>query len=125
MTDTASPPARYANGRFGPGNPGRRAGSRNRMSHRVMMSILEEFEAPKEEILNSIRSKNAPSYFSTLMRALPRFLENDAPDVSTYSDAEAARIINQARRVLGCTTDPRQALIELEAVLSAEPEIRP
>ncbi len=42
MPDTAAPanhaPARHPNGRFGPGNPGRRAGARNHVSHRAAMA---------------------------------------------------------------------------------------
>jgi hypothetical protein len=36
---------RLPNGKFATGNPGRRRGSRNRASHRVVMSILEDFES--------------------------------------------------------------------------------
>ena len=43
-------PARHANGRFGPGNPGRPFGSSNRMSRAVAEGILAHFEAETTDI---------------------------------------------------------------------------
>jgi len=46
MTDAADPrPARYANGRFGPGNPGRRLGARGRSSNEMVLNMLAALQA--------------------------------------------------------------------------------
>ena len=55
MTLAAEPPARYANGRFGPGNPSRPLGSRNRASQRAIMSILDDFEVNRVHVLDKMR----------------------------------------------------------------------
>jgi hypothetical protein len=49
------PPARHADGRFGPGNPGRRPGSRNRASHRALTAILDDFHDNKDVVLPRLR----------------------------------------------------------------------
>jgi hypothetical protein len=55
MTDLLpSRPARHANGRFGPGNPGRPRGSRNRTSRRMALALLEQFEAQGAEVFASL-----------------------------------------------------------------------
>jgi len=51
MTETPTPTSgRLANGRFGPGAPGRPPGARNRLSLKRMLSIMEEFEAGKRAL---------------------------------------------------------------------------
>lgn len=57
MTDTppySRPTGRQANGRFGPGNAGRPLGSRNRISHTAMLSIIADFEAGKRELIDRL-----------------------------------------------------------------------
>lgn len=124
MTDTsANPPTstgRQANGRFGPGNPGRRPGSRNRMSHATMMAILDDFDQHKRALLQVLRTRQSAKYFNTFARLAPRMLKNEIADFDGYSDAEAAGILARVRQVLADTTDPRRALEELDAVLTAQ-----
>jgi len=58
----ASPlPARYGNGRFGPGNPGRRRGSRNHTSRRTSMLVLQHFERNRDNILDNMALNRAPA----------------------------------------------------------------
>jgi hypothetical protein len=122
MTDFhSSLPGRQANGQFAHGNPGRRAGSRNRASHRVVMAILEDFEQNKIDVLERLRYMHTTSYFSTLARLAPPLMESGEPDAETWSDAEAAQIIARARQMLACQPNPRNALVELEAILANEP----
>ena len=71
----SSAPARHANGRFGPGNPGRRAGARSRVSHRAAMAILQDFELHKGSVLERLRTQFAPAYFAVLTRLLDRELQ--------------------------------------------------
>lgn len=78
MSDIPAPPARYPNGRFGPGNPGRRAGARNRVSHRAAMAILQDFELHKDVVLDRLRRLFTPAYLAILVRMLDRELQVEA-----------------------------------------------
>jgi hypothetical protein len=124
MSDTPAT-ARHANGRFGPGNPGRRAGARNRVSHRAAMAILDDFELHKEELLNRLRIYHAPAYFAILTRLLDRELRNETPALEDYDDIELARTVALARSALTLDQSPRDALIELEGVLVGRSSLDP
>jgi hypothetical protein len=56
MTDAPTDPftGRQANGRFGPGNPGRPFGARNRASPRKVLEILARFEAGKKRLTDRL-----------------------------------------------------------------------
>jgi len=76
---------RAANGQFGPGNPGRPPGARNRASHRVVAAILEHFEADPKRILGTILFSHPNAYVSLLARLLPtpaEFAEAEDPGES-------------------------------------------
>ena len=120
-----APPARYANGRFGPGNPGRRIGARSRVSHRAVMAILEDFELHKDAVMKRLREYHAPAYFAILNRLLERELKAEAPSLDDYSEGEIAQTIRLARQVLSSNEDPRTALLELDAVLVNQTSIDP
>jgi hypothetical protein len=124
MSDTPAP-ARHANGRFGPGNPGRRNGARNRVSHRAAMAILEDFELHKDELLHRLRIYHAPAYFAILNRLLDRELQNDAPALDDYDEVELARTVALARSALCLNQSPRAALLELEGVLVSQASLDP
>ncbi len=124
MSDTLAP-ARHANGRFGPGNPGRRAGARNRVSHRATMAILDDFELHKDELLNRLRIYHAPAYFAILTRLLDRELRNETPALDDYDDIELARTVALARSALTLDQSPRAALLELEGVLVGQSSLDP
>jgi len=113
----APPPARHANGRFGPGNPGRRAGARGRVSHRAALAILEDFEQHRDEVLELLRRSYTPAYFAILTRMLDRELKAETPAIDDYSDAELAHTVRLARLALTANPAPRAALIELDGVL--------
>jgi hypothetical protein len=124
VTDTpcdSSLPARYTNGRFGPGNPGRRPGSRNQASRRVVMAILEHFERNREGILDRLGNGYTPAYAGLLGRLLPRQVELAPSFVDDVSDGEIDRMLSGVRATVGghCG-DPRGALIEVEAILVGE-----
>jgi hypothetical protein len=114
-------PARHANGRFGPGNPGRPLGARGRASHKVVMSILDDFEAHKVTVLAQLRAHNRESYFTTLLRFLPPLISDEPPGHEACSEPEAAAMLARARLVLSGGADPREALAELQAVLEGGP----
>ena len=127
MTDTSTPalPARYANGRFGPGNPGRRIGARNRVSHRAAMAILQDFELHKSDVLTLLRQSYTPAYFAILMRLLDRELQVETPAFDDYSEEELARTVLLARSALNGYADPRTALIELDSALVKRASLDP
>jgi hypothetical protein len=118
-------PVRHANGRFGPGNPGRRVGARNRLSHRVVMAILHDFELNKADTLDRLRRYHSPAYFAILTRMLDRELSVEAPGFDDYSEAEVARTLQLARSVFNGCSDPRTALIELDHVLVSQSSVDP
>jgi hypothetical protein len=61
MADAAEPrPARYPNGRFGPGNPGRPLGARGRASRVAVLDILRQLEL-EQEIAGVLRKALAAS----------------------------------------------------------------
>jgi hypothetical protein len=120
MTDSPSPASgRLANGRFAPGHPGgRRVGSRNRASHKMVMAVLADFEAHKADVLHRLRSSYSPAYFNTLARLTPPMLVETGPDFEDYSDEQAAKLVTRARQVLAVEENPRKALVALETVLA-------
>jgi hypothetical protein len=117
-----TPPVRYANGRFGPGNPGRLAGARNRMSHRAVMRILEDFDLHSPVLLDRMRKTFTPAYFEILCRLLEKTPPDEPRDLQDVSDAEAASLLGHVRTCLKVAESPRAALVELDAMLLAGPE---
>ena len=61
--------ARGADGRFGPGNAGRRVGSRNIISKRLVMAILADFDVHRGAVLARLR--RGASYARLVARFLP------------------------------------------------------
>jgi hypothetical protein len=125
--DSALPASagRLANGRFGPGNPGRRAGARNRISHRVIMAILQDFELHRGDVLGRLRQVHVPIYFTLLLKLLDRQTQAEAPAFDDYSEAELARMVLVARSALNGYQDPRTALIELDSALVNQTSVDP
>lgn len=118
MSDSSVHPGRQSNGRFASGNPGRRLGARNRVSHRAAMAILADFEAFKLPVLDRLRTNHAPAYFAILTRLLDKQLQVEASQFADYSDAEIARIFSRVRSVINEACNAREGLIELEEALS-------
>ena len=74
-------PSRDANGRFGPGNPGRRTGSHNRMSQRIALGLLRHYAEHEAEILERLSRRYFADYMRLIGRMLPTHPEVDAPDL--------------------------------------------
>ncbi len=116
-----TPPARHGNGRFGPGNPGRRPGSRNQASRQMVMLILEHFERNRDKILDHMAFRYSPAYGALISHFLPRQIELTTSTLEEVSDADIARMISDVRITLGGgVSDPRGTLIELEAIMTGE-----
>ena len=74
-------PARRADGRFGPGNPGRRRGSQNRMSQRIALGLLRHYAEHEAEILERLKRGHFKDYMRLIGQMLPRDPDVDAPDL--------------------------------------------
>jgi hypothetical protein len=110
---------RLPNGRFATGNPGRRRGSRNRTTHRVVMTILEDFENHRQPLLEALRTSWPVLYFNILTRLLPRLMDADTTEsIEDWSEKEAAQFVHRARQILSSAPSPREALIELERLFA-------
>jgi len=79
-------PARYANGRFGPGNPGRPVGSYNRASRRAALAILDHFESIQGGFLERLSANNFALYIALLAKVLPRQIEVGSPVADTLPE---------------------------------------
>jgi hypothetical protein len=120
-TPATSPhPARYENGRFGPGNPGRRPGARGRTANRVTMAILEDFLEHKDETLKYARRFRVEAYLNTVLKLLPSQAAIEAPEVRAWSDADVDSVPAHVRGVFERAGQGRDVLIELEAILLGE-----
>lgn len=117
--DPQTQPARNANGQFGPGNPGRPRGSRNGSSQRAMRAILGDFDCNQDEFLRTLREQYPVEYVRMITKVLPRQVEVEAPSsLEDWTQEELARAYIEAKRLLSIETDPRVAILGLEAILS-------
>jgi hypothetical protein len=115
-------PTRHANGRFGAGNPGRPRGARNRVSQRVALAILEDFEAHQEQVIPRLREFNIGLYLRLVSRLLPSSLEVGFADYG-LSDDDLADKIEDLRLALDFVERGDGTLLDLEAVLVGEAEM--
>lgn len=122
MTDhyeTQEAPARHANGQFGPGNPGRPKGSRNGSSQRALRAILDDFECNRDEFLTNLREEFPIEYVRMIAKVLPRPVAAEAtPAVEEWSAEELSRAHAEVRRLINIETDPRAAMVGIEAILN-------
>jgi hypothetical protein len=119
----APSPARHTNGRFGAGNSGRPRGARNRVSQRVALAILEDFEAHQTEILPDLRKYRMPLYLRLVSRLLPASTDVGLADYSGMSDEALAEKITEMRSALDWLSEGQGTLLDLEAVLVGELEM--
>lgn len=119
MTETRLP-ARYANGRFGPGNPGRPIGSRNRASNRVARNILRHFESNQDTILKQLSTgmcEYRALYVRLLCHLLPKAGEMESFDVGEYQGEEAWDVLCDAKDAIARIERGEGTLGDLEAAL--------
>jgi hypothetical protein len=108
---------RDANGRFAPGNPGRRLGSRNRVSKRVAQTILADFEANQAELLLRSRRWFLPQYLRMISGLLPRETESGGLDLETLGREEALAVVAAVRAAADRYEAGVGSLEELETAL--------
>jgi hypothetical protein len=117
MTETNAP-ARYSNGRFGPGNPGRPVGSRNRASNRIARNILRHFEANQDTFLKDLTyGAYRALYVRLLCHLLPKAAEVESLDVADCNEEEAWLLLRRVRKAVERIDSGEGELDELEVAL--------
>ena len=119
MDDASGPgPARYANGRFGPGHTGRPRGARNRISRRVALSLLRHYEANEADVLHRLAEYHVKDYMGLIGRMLPR--ASDEVELEAVPPEEAARVTGAVRAALERVEAGEGSLVDIEAALMGE-----
>jgi len=113
MADGALTPPRDAGGRFGKGNPGRRRGSRNRLTNRLALGLLDDFSSNEAENLARLRRFYFPQYVQLMARFLPRETREARPDFGDYSAEKRAKVgaVDGGRSPKGASSRPRGASV--------------
>lgn len=93
-------PLHDANGRFAPGNPGRPKGSRNPMTNRLAMGLLDDMLVNEEGNIAKMRRSYFPQYVQLMSRFIPREIHRPRPDFADYAPAETQRLRAAARAAL-------------------------
>lgn len=122
MTDSPTPPARYANGRFGPGHPGRPRGARNRRPHRIADAMLAHFEKRQEDILDVLcEGGRFDEYMELITPLLPKSAEElEAPEVKRMDPEQKADILLYVRGALERLENGTGTQDEIDAAFAGE-----
>ena len=112
-----SAPIRDANGRFGPGNPGRPAGARGRMSRRIALGLLRHYADHEAEILERLSRRYFADYMRLIGQMLPRDPGVEAPDLQTLPPQDAARVTRAVRCALERVEAGQGSLDDVQAAL--------
>ncbi len=120
MTGRARP-LHDANGRFAHGNPGRRKGSRNRMTNQLALGLLDDMALNEEANIERLRRWFFPQYVQLMARFIPREAARPRPDFADYAPQETARVLAAARRALEAAERGEAGLDALLAVLEQDP----
>ncbi len=93
MDDASGPrPTRDAKGRFGPGNPGKPPGARNRIAGRIKLTLLQHFENNQEDILKMLLwARHFNDYMRLIGSMLPEDDEADGPDLPEPGEGGSGR----------------------------------
>ena len=123
MRTTIPKPDRDVNGRFTAGNPGRPLGSRNRMTNRLAVALLDDFTDNEAENIYKLRRWFFPQYVQLMGRFLPRETSRCRPDFADYAPAETARVVAAARETLAAIERGEAGLDDLLAALERDPAL--
>ena len=108
---------RDSGGRFAPGNPGRKPGSRNRASKRVALALLGDFETNQADVLVRMRRWFLPQYVQLIQRLLPRPSADDGLDLEALERDEALAVVAAVRAAADRYEAGEGSIKELEAAL--------
>ena len=114
-------PLHDANGRFAPGNPGRRKGSRNRMTNQLALGLLDDMALNEAANIEKMRRWYFPQYVQLMTRFIPREAVRPRPDFADYAPEETAQVLAAARRALEAAERGEAGLDALLAVLERDP----
>jgi hypothetical protein len=124
--DAANLPARYPNGRFGPGHMGRPVGSYNRNSRNAALAALDHFERNQERVLDRLANGQIPRgtdiYLRFIGRLLPRQIAVGPSDGQVLSEEQMAAALTHAHTLFDGSGDRGAALAELESLLLGVPK---
>ena|SRR5262245_30383919 len=85
---------------FKPGQGGRKAGARNRISTALLEAIAKDFEEFGEEAIKITRVERPTEYLKIVASLLPKEFEIVDSRLTDISDEEIDKIIDIARRQL-------------------------
>jgi hypothetical protein len=114
-------PLHDANGRFARGNPGRRKGSRNRMTNQLALGLLDDMTLNEAANIEKMRRWYFPQYVQLMARFIPREAHRPRPDFADYALEERARVLAAARRALEAAEHGEAGLDALLTVLEQDP----
>jgi hypothetical protein len=114
-------PLHDANGRFARGNPGRRKGSRNRMTNQLALGLLDDMTLNEADNIEKMRRWYFPQYVQLMARFIPREAHRPRPDFADYAPQETAQVLAAARRALGAAERGEAGLDALLTVLEQDP----
>ena len=114
-------PLHDANGRFARGNPGRRKGSRNRMTNQLALGLLDDFALNEAANIEKMRRWYFPQYVQLMARFIPREAVRPGPDFAEYAPEETARVLAAARMALEAAERGEGGLDALLEVLEQDP----
>jgi hypothetical protein len=110
-----------ANGRFAAGNPGRRKGSRNRMTNQLALGLLDDMLVYEEDNIAKMRRWYFPQYVQLMSRFIPRETARPRPDFADYSPTETAQVLAAARVALEAAERGEAGLDQLLSALEQDP----
>jgi hypothetical protein len=119
--DAEAEGARDALGRWVKGNPGRRKGSRNRLTNELAMSLLDDFHCYQDDNLKRLRRWFFPQYIQLMARFVPRETGSPRPDFASYAPAETALVAARVRAALDRVDAGGSGLDEVLAALEHDP----
>ena len=108
-------PSRHADGRFGPGNPGRPRGARGKVSRRIALGLLRHYEQHEAEILERLSRGHFDQFMRLIGRMLPH--EPDETDLEALPQEEAIRITRAVRAALERVEAGEGSLADIDAAL--------
>lgn len=108
-------PSRHADGRFGPGNPGRPRGARGKLTRRIALGLLAHYEQHEAEILERLIRSHFDQYMRLIGRMLPP--EPDAMDLESLPPEDVAQITRAVRAALRRVEAGEGSLADIEAAL--------
>ncbi len=120
---TDPPVPRTPNGAFAPGNPGRRRGSANKLSRRIVATVLADFEKHHLEILRTLRQDFLAQYVGLLGKLLPR--ENvldDSEDAEPLAVAPEKLALDQQSQALAMVADGKIDVEDFAWFAGVEPK---